>query len=177
MATDNSPPRIRIILTVAFSSLVILVTLNYVFRSYFIMMTEEVEHEHLWKPVELIKLHEGEEKNLTSGALPIQRAMQELAQHGREGSAGLKQYADITPEPSNDLGAMVGWIRSPNQAVIDAINASAANDGGAPDQAAVTTDGGAAPMAAGLDAGRPPMKPSMNSGTPTPDAGATKRVH
>ena len=47
MATEQSPPQIRIILTVAFSSVVILGALNSVFRSYFLMMTEEVEHEHL----------------------------------------------------------------------------------------------------------------------------------
>jgi len=152
MATDNSAPKIRIILTVAFSSLVILIALNYVFRSYFLMMTEEVEHDHLAKPVELIKLHEGEERNLTTSPLPIQRAMQELAQRGREGSDGLKQYADIKPEPSNDLGAMVGWIRSPNQAVIVAINAAAAAEAGAPPQAA-PTDGGAVPALATSDAG------------------------
>jgi len=166
MATDNSPPRIRIILTVAFSSLVILVTLNYVFRSYFLMMTEEVEHDHLAKPVELIKLHEGEERNLTTSSLPIQRAMQELAQRGREGSAGLKQYADITPEASNDLGAMVGWIRSPNQAVIDAINAAAADAGPTPDIS--TSDGGAVPAATIADGGAPKT---------TADGGAAKPKH
>src|ERR1700756_4679700 len=110
MATDNSPPRIRIILTTAFSSLVILVALNYVFRSYFIMMTEEVEHDHLAKPEELLKLHEGEARNLTSSPLPIAQAMQELAR-GRTNDA-LKQRADLTPEQSPDLGPMVGWIRA-----------------------------------------------------------------
>ncbi len=167
MATDNSAPRIRVILTVAFSSLVILITLNYVFRSYFLMMTEEVEHDHLAKPVELIKLHEGEERNLTTSNLPIQRAMSELAQRGREGSAGLKQYADITPEASNDLGAMVGWIRSPNQAVIDAINAAAETDAGAPAEPVAAVDGGSVPAAAAIDAGA--TKPvAADSGTPAP---------
>ena len=56
MATESSPPQIRIILTVAFSSVVILGALNSVFRSYFLMMTEEVEHDHLSKPVELLTL-------------------------------------------------------------------------------------------------------------------------
>jgi len=59
MATENSPPQIRIILTVAFSSVVILGALNSVFRSYYLMMTEEVEHDHLARPTELIKLREG----------------------------------------------------------------------------------------------------------------------
>src|SRR5580658_8016306 len=98
MATDQSPPRIRIILTIAFSSFVILVTLNYVLRSYFLMMTEQVEHDHLSKPEELIKLRAGEERNLTTSPVPIKKAMAELQARGREGTDALKPLADITPQ-------------------------------------------------------------------------------
>src|SRR5580704_1415962 len=156
MATEQSPPQIRIILTVAFSSVVILGALNSVFRSYYLMMTEEVEHEHLSKPEELLKLREGEKKNLSSAPLPISQAMQELATRGRTNYAAYVGQADITPEASNDLGPMVGWVRAPNQAVIDAINA--AGDGGAP-----------APAAASLDAGTtPPATPTRPGGKPAP---------
>ena len=99
MATDNSPPKIRVILTIAFSSVVILGALNFVFRSYFQMMTEEAEHQHLRPAEALIKLREGEQKNLTTGALPIDKAIAELASKGRE-SEGLK---DIAPQQSTDL--------------------------------------------------------------------------
>ena len=92
MATDNSPPRVRIILTIAFSSLVILFTLNYVFRSYFLMMTEQVEHDHLAVPEQLNKLRAGELKNLTTVPLPIAQAMEQLG-HGRMNEA-LKRYAE-----------------------------------------------------------------------------------
>ena len=156
MATDNSPPRIRIILTIAFSSLVILITLNYVFRSYFLMMTEEVEHDHLAKPEELIKLRAGEMKNLTTSPLPISQAMQELATRGRTNYAAFMSQADITPEQSTDMGPMVGWVRNPNQEVIDAITAAAA-DAGSP--AEVAGDGGATPTAASTDAGPAPKTP------------------
>src|SRR5277367_5472378 len=125
MATENSPPQIRTILTVAFSSIVILAALNYVFRSYFLMMTEQVEHDHLAKPEELIKLREGEQRNLTTAPLPIAKAMQELSSRGRTNYSAFLPQADITPEQSNDLGPMVGWVRAPNQAVIDQINAAA----------------------------------------------------
>jgi hypothetical protein len=157
MATDSSPPRIRIILTIAFSSLVILVTLNYVFRSYFLMMTEEVEHAHLAKPEELLKLHEGEARNLTTAPTPIAQAMQELTTRGRTNYEALKAEADITPEPSTDMAPMVGWIRTPNQAVVDALTAAAAN-------APPAVDGGAATVAATGDAGATPA-------VVTPDAG------
>jgi hypothetical protein len=151
MATENSPPKIRIILTVAFSSVVILIALNSVFKSYFLMMTEDVEHDHLAVPAELNKLHEGEQRNLTTSNLPIAQAMQELAQRGREGSEALKRYADITPEASNDLGPQVGWIRAPNQAVMDAIAAADDDAGAAP--ATTAQDGGAVSAATSLDGG------------------------
>jgi hypothetical protein len=171
MATENSPPQIRIILTVAFSSVVILAALNYVFHSYFLMMTEEVEHDHLAKPEELIKLREGEQRNLTTTPLPISQAMQELASRGRTNYAAFVAQADITPQPSNDLGPLVGWVRAPNQAVIDQINAAAANP--PPDTSAATTDGGPNAVAASSDAGAPkPAPKTAPTGAAPRDAGA-----
>jgi hypothetical protein len=155
MATEGSPPQIRIILTVAFSSVVILGALNSVFRSYYLMMTEEVEHDHLSKPEELMKLREGEQRNLTGSPLPIGQAMHDLATRGRTNYAAFMPQADITPQQSNDLGPMVGWVRAPNQAVIDSINAAAAN--APPATADATGDGGASTAAAASsDAGAPP---------------------
>jgi hypothetical protein len=184
MATDSSPPQIRIILTVAFSSVVILAALNAVFRSYYLMMTEEVEHDHLSKPEELQKLREGERKNLSTVPLPITQAMQELSSRGRTNYAAYVGQADITPEASNDLGPMVGWVRAPNQAVVDAINAAAANappggvgDGGAPLTA--SSDAGAITAAAAPDAGKagPPIPPKTlplppKKGAPVRNPGA-----
>jgi hypothetical protein len=165
MATDNSPPKIRIILTVAFSSVVILFSLNYVFRAYFIMMTEEVEHDHMRPAEELAKLREGEERNLTSSPVPIARAMQELASKGREGSP------DLVPQPSNDMGAMVGWIRNPNQAVVDMLNQQAADAGAAAPEAA--GDGGAA-AATATDGGV--MAVTDAGALPGADAATTKKA-
>jgi hypothetical protein len=162
MATENSPPQIRIILTVAFSSVVILGALNFVFHSYFLMMTEEVEHAHLAKPEELLKLREGEQRNLASAPLPIGQAMQELASRGRTNYAAFTSQADITPQPSNDLGPMVGWVRAPNQAMVDKMTAAAANAPADTAAAGTAVDGGAASAIA------------PNSSAASPDAGATK---
>jgi hypothetical protein len=154
MATDNSPPRIRIILTIAFSSFVVLVALGYVFRSYFIMMTEQTEHDHLMQPVELEKLHAGEQKNLTSSPLPIQQAMQELASKGRTNYAAFAGQADITPQASDDVGPLVGWVQNPNQAFLAKLaNAPAdAPDAGAASAAASAMSDAGAP-ASGANAG------------------------
>jgi hypothetical protein len=171
MATENSPPQIRTILTVAFSSVVILAALNYVFRSYFLMMTEQVEHDHLAKPEELIKLREGEQRNLNTAPLPIAKAMQELGARGRTNYAAFVPQADITPQPSDDLGPMVGWVRAPNQAVIDQINAAAANP---------PADGGAAPVGASTDAGVPapaPVPAPKAPKAPTAPHGAATPKH
>jgi hypothetical protein len=165
MATDQSPPRIRIILTIAFSSLVILVALNYVFRSYFLMMTEQVEHDHLSKPEELMKLRAGEERNLTTSPVPIKKAMAELQMRGREATDALKPLADITPQQSDDLGPMVGWIRNPNQVYIDRISAAAAAPAAAPP---ASGDGGAAAPTVGPDAGAPPAPKAPTSPKPAP---------
>ena len=167
MATENSPPQIRTILTVAFSSVVILAALNYVFRSYFVMMTEEVEHDHLAKPAELLKLREGEQRNLSTAPLPIGQAMQELASRGRTNYQAFAAQADITPQPSNDLGPMVGWVQAPNQAVIDAINAAAAN----PPPEPAAADAGASAADAGK-ASAPAPKTPPTTGAHAGDAGA-----
>jgi hypothetical protein len=162
MATDNSPPRIRVILTTAFSTLVILVTLKYVFDSYFLMMASAAELDHLRPNEELALLRAGEEKNLTSGPMPIDRAMQILAQRGRAGEAL------IAPQPSDDLGPMVGWIRNPNQAVVEKIqamqNAAANADAGAPTPEAAGDGGAATPAATTPDAGPKPPTATADGG-------------
>jgi hypothetical protein len=170
MATDQSPPRIRIILTIAFSSLVILVALNFVFRSYFLMMTEQTEHDHLAQPEELMKLRAGEERNLTTSPVPIKKAMAELHMRGREATDALKGLADITPQASDDLGPMVGWVRNQNQVYVDRVNAaaSASAAAGAAPPPALLADGGAAPATAGGDAGAPAPATSASSGGTSP---------
>jgi hypothetical protein len=173
MATDNSPPKIRVILTIAFSSVVILGALNFVFRSYFQMMTDEAQLTHLRPAAELIKLREGEQKNLTSGAVPIDKAIAELAAKGR--GEALK---DIEPQASNDMGPMVGWVRTPNQAIVARLEAEAA-DASAPAPApAMSADGGAAPTSAGTDGGAAPMATDAGAGSirgASPDAGAAPK--
>ena len=167
MATENSPPQIRTILTVAFSSVIILAALNYVFHSYFLMMTEEVEHDHLAKPEELMKLREGEQRNLTTAPLPIAQAMQTIASRGRTNFAAFP--VDITPQASNDPGALVGWVQAPNQAAIDALTAAAANP---PPEQAATTDGGASAAAADGGANPAPKGPKAPTAAPSRDGGA-----
>jgi hypothetical protein len=110
-----------------------------------------------------MKLRAGEERNLTMSPVPIKKAMAELSARGRESTDALKAIADITPQPSDDLGPMVGWIQNPNEAYIDRAAAAAA----AP--SATTTDGGAAPATApgtASDAGSSPAAATTDAGAP-----------
>jgi hypothetical protein len=97
---------------IAILSALTLGVLDQIFKSYFNMMMEEEEQEKVLgvPPVQLNQLRSLEQQRLTAASLPIDRAMKELATRGREDPA-LKDLAktDITPQPSNDQGPLVGW--------------------------------------------------------------------
>lgn len=134
MATDQSPPRIQIIIRVAVITVATLVGLKFVFDSYFVQMTEEAAHDKLAKPVELLKLREGEQKNLTSAAVPIKEAMAQVA--------GGKRDESIAPQPSEDTGALSGWAKLPKAVATCVQSAAPAADAGV--AAAAPGDAGAA---------------------------------
>ena len=112
MAHESSNPKVRMMLIVAFIAAISLVLFDQIFRSYYNSMMEEEESEKVLTvvPKQLNDLRAAEQTRLTSAALPIDRAMKELATRGREDPA-LKTLgkADITPEPSNDNAALAGW--------------------------------------------------------------------
>ena len=114
MAHETSSPKIRAIMTTAIIAVIVLVGLKFVFDSYFITMMEEEEarKQALYPPVQLDQLRASENQHLTSGALPIDKAMTELATRGRE-NPSLKELpnADIAPQASNDPQAMIGWTQ------------------------------------------------------------------
>ena len=111
MATDQTPPRIKLILTVAVITPLTLFALKFVFDSYFITMSEAAAHEKLAEPVDLHALRAAEEKNLTTSGVPITAAMMEIGK-GRNEQGGPDL---ITPQQSDDLGPMTGWSKLPRQ--------------------------------------------------------------
>jgi hypothetical protein len=56
----------------------------------------------------MVTARESDQKQLAAGKVPIERAMQELAQRGRTG------FGSVSPAASDDLSALAGWIRSPS---------------------------------------------------------------
>jgi hypothetical protein len=162
MATDQSPPRIKLILTIAVSAVVSLGVIKLVLDSYFISMSEDAAHEKLAQPVELEKLREGEQKNLTSSPTPITAAMMEIGK-GRNAQGGPDL---ITPLPSDDIGPLTGWGRLPRQFELPP---GAAGDGGATTTMTAGGDGGAggaAPAMLSTDAGAAPALASKDGGAP-----------
>jgi hypothetical protein len=155
MASDQSPPRVRAIAITAFTALAILVGLKFVFDSYYLQMFEAEEYEKIGsvQSKELAELRANEKRNLTTGAVPIDKAMSLLARSREAASAGLAD-GGITPEQSTDNNPLIGWGKLP-QPLTAAEMASGADGGAAPAAGAVpadAADGGATPALAS-DAG------------------------
>ncbi|WP_394822695.1 hypothetical protein [Pendulispora albinea] len=146
MATDNSPPRTRLILVMAVATAVTLFVLKFILDSYFTTMWEGEANAKIPPALELAKLHEEENKKLTGSPIPIDKAISELASKGRESSAL------IAPQPSSDDGPLVGSSLLAKKGG----SAAASPESAAPAQDASTTTTTAAPANANKgDAGAP----------------------
>ena len=144
MAIDNTPPRLRLIVTIAVIVIITLLGLNFVFESYFAIMTDQARFEKLAPTTAKNEQHAAEAAALAGGKMPIDKAMAQLK--GARGEA-------IEPKQSEDVGAMTGWSKLPKQAPLPVPGGGAhvaesvpmLTDGGmmATDGGAMATDGGA----------------------------------
>lgn len=161
MAVDNSPVQNRIIIIVGALVVLLLVGLKFVFDAYFADMTDEATRSKLVNPAALIEHREAEQKRLTSGPMPIDKAMADLAAKGRSTPDSLGP--DLTPKPSDDLTPLAGWVKLPHE--VPHTTAPATSDAG------ITTvpaaDAGAAPTMAG-DAGAAVPPPAAKDGGAAP---------
>ena len=107
MAIDNTPPRLRLIVTIAVIVIITLLGLNFVFESYFAIMTDQARFEKLAPTTAKNEQHAAEAAALAGGRMPIDKAMAQLK--GARGEA-------IEPKQSEDVGAMTGWSKLPKQA-------------------------------------------------------------
>lgn len=166
MAIDNTPPRLRLIATIAVIVIITLIGLDFVFKSYYAFMSDEATREKLAPTTARNEQQVAEQASFAGAKMPIDQAMKQLG-------AGTRNEL-IEPKPSEDMAPMTGWAKLPKQLPLAAPaaphgalpdmhgGAPGAADGGAEMHAA---DGGAAPMAA--DAGAPAPK-----GGAAKDAGA-----
>lgn len=169
MATDNTPPRLKLIATIAVITVITLIGINFVTESYYAMMTDEAQREKLAPTHDRDEQHKAELAAFTNAALPLDKAVAEIAKGDRP--------AAITPEQSADLGPMTGWSKLPNPAPtpqprIEAPAPATDADGGAAlagDAGALQLAGDAGAAYVAGDAGAPPTAPA--------DAGAHPGHH
>ncbi|MBX3222982.1 MAG: hypothetical protein KF795_20895 [Labilithrix sp.] len=172
MAIDNTPPRLKLIVTIAVITVITLIGIDFVLKSYYAMMTDQAQLEKLAPTSERDAQHKAEALALTSGAMPLDKALAEIGKGDRP--------ALITPQQSDDLGPMTGWSKLPKPAPSPNTHVGAPShveaDAGAAHEAAVDADGGA-PLVAG-DAGAEPHVPQHGGDhgphhpAPAADAGA-----
>lgn len=150
MAIDNTPPRIRLIATIATIVVITLIGLDFVFKSYFAFMTDEAKREKIAPKTALFAQIVVEHDAFAAAKIPLDQAMAQVAKGTRPEL--------IEPKPSEDLGPMTGWSKLPKQPPLPA-----------PSEAHVPGPGDLhIPGAA--DAGTP----NAADGGATLDAGATK---
>ncbi len=111
MATDKSEPRVGLIVKIGVLSIATLVAVHAGLVAYYDDIAHAEEHRKIGeiKPEALINLHEDEARRLTSGPLPIDKAMQQLAARGRMASP------DIAPSASKDVAPLQGWSKMPGE--------------------------------------------------------------
>jgi hypothetical protein len=162
MATDNTPPRLKLIATIAVIVVTTLVSLEFVFKSYYGYMTDEAQREKIAPTLAKEEQATTEKASFAAAKMPIDQAMAQLKSARSE---------LIEPKPSDDLGAMTGWSKLPKQPPLPApttpIPVMAPGDiGDAGAHPNLTGDAGSAAMAADAGAGTAPVAPAAK------DAGA-----
>lgn len=175
MAAENSEPRSTLVFQLGVFSIVAIVVVRFGLSTFFSMsMDEEYARkvgEH--RNEQLTALKEDAKKALSSGPMPIDRAMQMVASSSRQALGD-----SIAPRSSDDTAALVGWSQAPKAGLtFVAPTGSADPAGAAVDGGAVLSAGGdgGLPAAATADAAAPkPAASSVpNTTTPSPNTTAT----
>lgn len=149
MAIDNTPPRLRLIMTIAFFVIVTLFSLNFVFESYYAYMADDAYRSKLAPTTERDDHHKAEHAALT--AANVDKAMLSLQQGRTEA---------ISPAQSDDKGPLTGWTKMPrtiDEPAGHETHPVAGNDAGAHagDAGTLATDGGVHGDAGATDGGKP----------------------
>ena len=166
MAIDNTPPRLKLIVTIAVITVITLVGIDFVLRSYYGYMDDDAKRRKLAPTSALDDHHKAEKAALTSAN--IDQSMAQLAKGSRTDM--------VKPTQSEDMGPMTGWSKLPKQPPAPDHGAQPTPAGGgagghdmhaAGDAGAPHGDAGAAPHPAphGGDAGAPPKH---DAGAPAP---------
>jgi hypothetical protein len=160
MAIDNTPPRLKLIVTIAVITVITLVGIDFVLRGYYGYMTDDAQHRKLAPTTALDEQHKAEKAALAS--VNIDQNIAQLAKGSRTDI--------IKPAQSEDMGPMTGWSKLPKPAPTPEAHTTAPTGGAGGQDTHAMADGGA-PMHG--DAGAAPHA-AADAGAPKPDAGAPK---
>lgn len=106
MAIDNTPPRLKLIITIAVITVITLVGIDFVLRSYYGYMTDDAQQRKL-APTTALDDHRAAEKSALAAA-NVDQALNQLAKGSRTEA--------VTPTQSDDVGPLTGWSKLPKQA-------------------------------------------------------------
>lgn len=150
MATDNSPPRLKLIITIAIITVVTLLSLNFMLTSYYGYMSDDATRSKLAPTTD----KDEQKKNEAAALAGIDKAMKDIG-------AGQR----TTPvEQSTDIGPMTGWSKLPKAPPAPPSMMPHPPSG---DMIMPAGDGGV--MTGGVDGG-----PATDAGTKAPPAPAPK---
>jgi len=158
MATDKSEPRVGLILKIGLAAVVTLIGFRAALSTYFdfAVQAEELRKFGEIRPASLLSLRAQDTERLNAGAMPIDKAMEQIARQGRK-SAG----PDFAPIASKDMSALQGWVKMPAEVPtameIASHDAGVAMDAGV--QAAPSALAAGPVRAKPIDAGAPKTKP------------------
>jgi len=148
MATDHTPPRLRLIVTIATIVIISLFVLQPIFKSYFAFMTDVAQGEKHAPRTDLMAQMAAEKAAFAAARVPIAQAATRIV----EERAGF-----IAPYDSEDTGAMSGWSKLPKP-VPEPTPAPAPElrDGGSDADGGAAETGAAAPTRADIGSPRDP---------------------
>jgi hypothetical protein len=164
MAIDNTPPRLKLIVTIAVITVVTLISLDFVFKSYYAMMSTQAQREKVAPTHDKTELRKAEAAAFANAAVPMDQVIAQLAKGARPEA--------ITPQPSEDLAPMTGWSKLPKPAPSPQPKGQipepgVVGDGGASLGAGAAALAGDAGVQAGGDAGARPAG-GADAGTARP---------
>jgi hypothetical protein len=155
MATDQSEPRVGVILKVAVVAIATLAAVHVALVTYFDQIAQAEEHRKFSDvvPEALMSVRADERARLASGPMPIDKAMQQIAARGR------MAIPDIMPTVSKDIAPLQGWTKMPAEVppAMTAAQPSPASSAQAVgmDAGVAAVADGAAPKAAKPERARP----------------------
>lgn len=106
MAIDNTPPRLKLIITIAVITIITLVGIDFVLRSYYGYMNDDAQRRKLAPTTALDEQHKAEQAALTGANID-----QSFAQFAKGSRTDV-----VKPQQSEDIGPMTGWSKLPKPA-------------------------------------------------------------